>query len=125
MSDTKKENHRLVVDLKFHDWCTTADAVGHLAARLETMAPIKSYRVKPYMAAVREEDASDVVAALKNIARYQTPSEVSENAENQGMPDVEAWDGLDREEWLEMAYENVVITARDAIRSLKGKSNVE
>jgi hypothetical protein len=58
MTNRDRENHRLVVDLKFHDWCTKAEAVSQLAARLETMGPIKSYRVQPYMAAVREDESS-------------------------------------------------------------------
>jgi hypothetical protein len=49
--------------------------------------------------------------ALKTITRYSSPDELRRTAEKRY--------GLDGEEAIEMAYENVLQTARDAIKGMR------
>ncbi len=53
--------------------------------------------------------------AVKIIANYQTPEELRKNADSEY--------GLDYEEALEMAYENILNTAKMAVKRKKAVPN--
>jgi hypothetical protein len=52
--------------------------------------------------------------ALREITQYQTPEKLKKDSRND-------W-GLDYEESLEMAYENIQQTAKDAIKGIRIKT---
>lgn len=57
------------------------------------------------------EDYNKMRNALIEITRYQTPDKLRENS-------IKDW-GLEFEEAIEMAYENIQTTAKDAVKGVK------
>jgi len=58
-----------------------------------------------------EEKAQKMYQALKRISQYELPEKLRRNAERDY--------GLDYEEALEMAYENVLHEAKSAIKGMR------
>lgn len=70
--------------------------------------------------------AALAVRALCEIANYQDPEELREEEAEPEEPDEDGYGygnagGLDAEEVVEMAYENVLQTARSAINAVVGQ----
>lgn len=59
----------------------------------------------------QKEQFNSMHAALKRIARYETPAKLHRNAEREY--------GLDVSEAIEMAYENIQCEARSAVKGVR------
>lgn len=65
---------------------------------------------------MNEEKIEKIYKALKRISSYQSPESLRRNSEKNY--------GLDYEEALEMAYENVIEEAKFAIKGIRFKSSL-